>query len=45
LQRGHKVEVRSTWSMNDSAGILVDNVNNTLSAGADPRNTALALAW
>jgi hypothetical protein len=31
--------------MNDSAGILVDNVNHTLSAGADPRTTALALAW
>jgi gamma-glutamyltranspeptidase/glutathione hydrolase len=45
VQRGHKVQVRAPWSMNDSAGILVDNVNNTLSAGADPRTTALALAW
>jgi gamma-glutamyltranspeptidase/glutathione hydrolase len=45
LQRGHKVEVRGPWSMNDSAGILVDNLNKTLSAGADPRNSALALAW
>jgi gamma-glutamyltranspeptidase/glutathione hydrolase len=45
LQRGHKVEVRAPWSMNDSAGILVDNANKTLSAGADPRTTASALAW
>jgi gamma-glutamyltranspeptidase/glutathione hydrolase len=45
IRRGHKVEVRGPWSMNDSAGILVDHVNNTLSAGADPRTTALALAW
>src|SRR5437588_604059 len=37
LQKGHKVEVRGPWSMNDSAGIVVDQVNNTLSAGADPR--------
>ncbi len=45
VQRGHRVEMRPPWSMNDSAGILVDNLNNTLSAGADPRTTALALAW
>ena len=30
LQRGHKVEVRGPWSMNDSAGIVVDQVHNTL---------------
>jgi gamma-glutamyltranspeptidase/glutathione hydrolase len=45
LQRGHKVDVRAPWSMNSSAGIVVDNVNHTLSGGADPRATALALAW
>jgi gamma-glutamyltranspeptidase/glutathione hydrolase len=45
LQRGHKVELRGPWSMNDSAGILVDQVHNTLSAGADPRSAAMALAW
>jgi gamma-glutamyltranspeptidase / glutathione hydrolase len=44
-QRGHKVRVRAPWSMNDSAGIVVDNVHNTLTAGADPRTTASALAW
>src|SRR3954470_20534202 len=27
-ERGHKVEVRGPWSMNDSAGILVDSVHN-----------------
>ena len=31
--------------MNDSAGILVEAANGTVSAGADPRTTALALAW
>jgi gamma-glutamyltranspeptidase/glutathione hydrolase len=43
--RGHKVDVRAPWSMNDSAGILVDLAHNTLAAGADPRNSSLALAW
>ena len=43
--QGHKVEVRGPWSVNDNAGIVVDQVHNTLSAGADPRNAALALAW
>ena len=44
-KRGHKVDARAPWSMNSSAGIVVDPVNNTLSAGADPRVSALALAW
>jgi gamma-glutamyltranspeptidase/glutathione hydrolase len=44
-QRGHKVTMKGPWSMNDSAAILIDSVNGTLSAGADPRTTALALAW
>jgi gamma-glutamyltranspeptidase/glutathione hydrolase len=44
-RRGHKVTMKGPWSMNDSAGILVEPVNGTLSAGADPRTTALALAW
>jgi len=45
LQRGHKVEVRGPWSMNDSAGIVVDQAHNTLSAGADPRSAAMAVSW
>jgi len=45
LHRGHKVEVRGPWSMNSSAGILVDDAHGTVSAGADPRAAASALAW
>jgi gamma-glutamyltranspeptidase/glutathione hydrolase len=43
--RGHKVEVKRPWSMNSSAGIMVDIVRGTVSAGADPRTSATALAW
>jgi gamma-glutamyltranspeptidase/glutathione hydrolase len=43
-RRGHKVTMRGPWSLNDSAGILIEP-NGTLSAGADPRAPALALAW
>jgi gamma-glutamyltranspeptidase/glutathione hydrolase len=44
-KRGHKVTMRPPWSLNDSAGIVVDWETGTLNAGADPRTTALALAW
>ena len=44
-RRGHKVRVQGAWSMNDSAAIMVDAETGTVSAGADPRTTALALAW
>jgi len=44
-RRGHKVAMRGPWSMNDSAGILVEAETGTVSAGADPRTPALALAW
>jgi len=44
-KRGHKVEVKSPWSMNSSAGIMVDVQRGTVSAGADPRTSATALAW
>jgi gamma-glutamyltranspeptidase / glutathione hydrolase len=44
-RRGHKVEMKSPWSMNSSAGIMVDVQKGTLSAGADPRTSATALAW
>jgi gamma-glutamyltranspeptidase/glutathione hydrolase len=43
--RGHKVTMRGPWSLNDSAGIVIDPVTGTLSAAADPRTSALALAW
>jgi gamma-glutamyltranspeptidase/glutathione hydrolase len=44
-KRGHKVTMRPPWSMNDSAAILVDWATGTVTGGADPRTTALALAW
>jgi gamma-glutamyltranspeptidase/glutathione hydrolase len=43
--RGHKVQMRGPWSLNDSAGIVIDPVTGTVSAAADPRTSALALAW
>jgi gamma-glutamyltranspeptidase/glutathione hydrolase len=45
LRRGHKVSMKAPWSMNDSAAIMVEAATGTVSAGADPRTTALALAW
>jgi gamma-glutamyltranspeptidase/glutathione hydrolase len=44
-RRGHKVETKNPWSMNSSAGIMVDVPKGTVSAGADPRTSATALAW
>ena len=44
-KRGHKVTMRGPWSMNDSAGIVIDWANGTVSAAADPRTTASGLAW
>src|SRR5580704_7576441 len=44
-ERGHKVTMRGPWSMNDSAGIVIDWKNGTVSAAADPRTTASGLAW
>jgi len=45
IRRGHKVTMRSPWSMNMSAALMVEESTGTVSAGADPRTTALALAW
>ena len=45
MRRGHKVSMRPPWSMNDSAAIMVESETGTVSAGADPRTTAMALAW
>jgi len=44
-RRGHKVTMRGPWSMNSSAGVMVDVARGTVSAAADPRTAALALAW
>ncbi len=45
IRRGHKVAMKGPWSMNESAAIMVEEKTGTVSAGADPRTTALALAW
>jgi gamma-glutamyltranspeptidase/glutathione hydrolase len=42
---GHKVIMKGPWSMNMTAGIVIDPETNILSAGADPRVDATALAW
>ncbi len=43
--RGHKVQVSGPWSLGNNAAIVVDAKNGVLSAGADPRCDAYALAW
>ncbi|MBK9169493.1 MAG: gamma-glutamyltransferase [Bryobacterales bacterium] len=45
VRRGHKLWVRPGWSLNLSAGIVIDAVRDALSAGADPRAGAQAAAW
>ncbi len=45
VRRGHKVALRPPWSLNSSAAIMVEEATGTVSAGADPRVSALALAW
>jgi len=43
--RGHKVRVYGPWSLGANAAIVVDPKTRVLSAGADPRCDAYALAW
>jgi gamma-glutamyltranspeptidase/glutathione hydrolase len=43
--RGHKVRVSGPWSQGSNAGIVIDPLTGVLSAGADPRVDAYALAW
>jgi gamma-glutamyltranspeptidase/glutathione hydrolase len=45
IARGHKLSVAGPWSMGSNAGIVVDEKNGVLSAGADPRVEAYAWAW
>jgi gamma-glutamyltranspeptidase/glutathione hydrolase len=44
-RKGHKVKVTGSWSLGLNAAILLDPETNVLSAGADPRCDAYALAW
>jgi len=45
VQRGHKLTVSGPWVMGSNGAIFVDSRTRTLSAGADPRVEAYALAW
>jgi gamma-glutamyltranspeptidase/glutathione hydrolase len=43
--KGHKIKVSGAWSLGLNAAIVVDPESGVLSAGADPRSDAYALAW
>jgi gamma-glutamyltranspeptidase / glutathione hydrolase len=45
VRRGHKLFVNGPWSIGFNAAILIDPASGSLSAGADPRAPAQALAW
>jgi gamma-glutamyltranspeptidase/glutathione hydrolase len=45
VRKGHKVFVNGPWTMGSNAAILIENGGEVLSAGADPRVRAYALAW
>lgn len=45
LRRGHRLTVAGPWSLNSSGGIHIDWNLGVISAGADPRVFATALAW
>jgi gamma-glutamyltranspeptidase/glutathione hydrolase len=43
--KGHKLRVIGAWSQGSNGAIVVDPETGILSAGADPRADAYALAW
>jgi len=45
VRRGHKLFVNGPWTMGSNGAILIDPLTGSLSAGADPRVSAQALAW
>jgi gamma-glutamyltranspeptidase / glutathione hydrolase len=45
LRRRHKLYVRGAYSIGLNAGIVSDSATGVITAGADPRNSALAVAW
>jgi gamma-glutamyltranspeptidase/glutathione hydrolase len=45
IARGHKLTVSGPWIMGSNGAILLDAKTGVLSAGADPRVEAYALAW
>jgi gamma-glutamyltranspeptidase/glutathione hydrolase len=44
-QKGHKMKDAGPWSLGLNAAIVIDPANGVLSAGADPRVDAYAVAW
>ena len=44
-KKGHKLSVTGAWSLGSLAAIAVDPDTGVLSAGADPRVDAYAVAW
>jgi gamma-glutamyltranspeptidase / glutathione hydrolase len=45
VRRGHKLYVVSPYSIGSNAAIVSDAEKGVITAGADPRNGSLALAW
>jgi gamma-glutamyltranspeptidase / glutathione hydrolase len=45
VRRGHKLFVYGPWTLGSNGGIVIDPSTGSLSAGADPRVSAQALAW
>jgi gamma-glutamyltranspeptidase / glutathione hydrolase len=43
--KGHRLRATGAWSLGSNAAILIDPGTGALSAGADPRADAYALAW
>ncbi|MGH9340826.1 MAG: gamma-glutamyltransferase [Acidobacteriota bacterium] len=44
-EKGHDLRVVEPWSLGHNAAIVIDPATGLLSAGADPRVDAYALAW
>jgi gamma-glutamyltranspeptidase/glutathione hydrolase len=44
-RKGHKVRVSGPWSLGSNGAIVIDQQTGIISAGADPRVDAYALAW
>lgn len=44
-EKGHRLQVTGPWSLGSTAAIAIDPATAVLSAGADPRADAYALAW
>jgi gamma-glutamyltranspeptidase/glutathione hydrolase len=43
--KGHKLRTYGPWSIGSNGAIVIDPQTGVLSAGADPRVDAYALAW